>query len=185
MLSQWLRQGADPRLGIAALIVIALVGAAGRLWADPTKPQGDAQPGIGSIAGSPHVIDGDTIEIGHVRIRLWGMDAPELHQTCQGHDGAVYECGRDATAVMLELTRGRRVECIERYHDLYHRAVAICRTDAGELNAQMVQRGWAVDFPRYSGGAYADDEREARAAHLGIWSGRFELPWHWRREHPR
>ena len=61
------------------------------------------------LAGEAKVTDGDTIRIGDTRIRLWGIDAPERRQTCQGRDGCVYDCGRDSAAVFNELTRGRRV----------------------------------------------------------------------------
>ena len=75
------------------------------------------------------VTDGDTIRIGDARIRLWGIDAPERRQTCQGKNGGVYECGRDLAAVLNELTRGRRVECTEKDRDRYGRSVAVCRTE--------------------------------------------------------
>ena len=59
----------------------------------------------------------------------------------------------------------------------------MCRTESGELNAVIVRRGWAIDWPRYSHGRYRGEEQAARAEGVGIWSGRFELPWEWRREH--
>ena len=40
----------------------------------PAKPQ--------TISGRASVIDGDTIEIHGIRIRLFGIDAPETGQTC-------------------------------------------------------------------------------------------------------
>jgi endonuclease YncB( thermonuclease family) len=135
------------------------------------------------LSGPVRVIDGDTLDMDGVRIRLWGIDAPEMKQTCHGKDGQTYECGRDSAAVMRELTRDRTVECDERGHDRYRRVVAVCRTEAGEINAAIVRRGWAVDWPRYSHGQYQADEEAARAEGLGIWSGRFEMPWEWRREH--
>ena len=135
------------------------------------------------LAGTARVIDGDTISIADARIRLWGIDAPEREQTCQGTNGDTYECGRDAAAVLSELTRGRRVECAARDHDRYGRIVAVCRTESGELNAAMVRRGWAVDYSHYSGGRYQPEEQQARREALGIWAGRFELPWEWRQRH--
>jgi endonuclease YncB( thermonuclease family) len=149
------------------LIVLALIGTAS----------------AADLSGPVRVIDGDTIAIGDTRIRLWGIDAPEMRQTCQGKEDQVYECGRDSAAVMRELTRDRTVECDERGHDRYRRVVAVCRTEAGEINAAIVRRGWAVDWPRYSKGQYQADQEAARAEGLGIWSGRFEMPWEWRREH--
>ncbi len=136
------------------------------------------------IAGPARVIDGDTIVIAGTHIRLFGVDAPERKQTCQGHDGSTYECGRDATAVLVELTRSREVVCAERDHDRYDRVVAVCRTDAGELNAAMVRRGWAVEYRQYSHGRYRAEESAARSEGLGLWAGRFEMPAEWRHRHP-
>jgi endonuclease YncB( thermonuclease family) len=135
------------------------------------------------LAGTAQVIDGDTISLASARIRLWGIDAPERDQTCHGKNGGNYECGRDSAAVLLELTRGRRVECTQRDTDRYGGVVAVCRTESGELNAAMVRRGWAVDFTKYSGGRYQSDEQQARREGLGIWAGRFELPRDWRQRH--
>ena len=105
------------------------------------------------LSGPVRVIDGDTLDMDGVRIRLWGIDAPEKNQTCQGKDGQIYECGRDSAAVMIELTRDRRVQCEARGQDRYRRVVAVCQTESGEINAAMVARGWAVDWPRYSNGS--------------------------------
>jgi len=70
---------------------------------------------------------------------------------------------------MLELTQGRDVTCDHRGNDRYGRIVAVCRTEAGEINARMVRRGWAVYWPRYSNGAYNRGQEAARAEGLGIW----------------
>jgi endonuclease YncB( thermonuclease family) len=135
------------------------------------------------LSGAAKVIDGDTISIGDTRIRLWGIDAPEREQTCQGKTGDVYECGRDAAAVLRELTRGRRVGCTEQGHDQYGRVVAVCNTESGEMNAAIVRCGWAVDYAQFSGGKYRSEQQEARRDGLGIWAGRFEMPWDWRHRH--
>jgi endonuclease YncB( thermonuclease family) len=136
-----------------------------------------------NLAGTARVIDGDTIIIADTRIRLWGIDAPEREQTCLGKNGDIHECGRDAAAVLSELTRGRRVECAQRDYDRYGRVVAVCRTESGELNTAMVRRGWAVDYTKYSGGRYQSEEQQARREELGIWAGRFNMPWEWRHRH--
>jgi endonuclease YncB( thermonuclease family) len=132
------------------------------------------------LVGTARVIDGDTIEVVGTRVRLWGIDAPEHDQTCQGKHDETYECGRDSSAVLRELTNGHRVECSPRGHDRYGRTVAVCRTERGELNATMVRRGWAVDYTRYSGGRYHSEEQQARRDQLGIWAGRFDMPEQWR-----
>jgi endonuclease YncB( thermonuclease family) len=81
------------------------------------------------------------------------------------------------------VTRGQRVSCSERDYDQYGRVVAECRTEAGELNAAMVRRGWAVDYSHYSGGRYRSEQEQARREGLGIWAGRFDMPWEWRERH--
>ena len=55
--------------------------------------------------------------------------------------------------------------------------------ESGGLNAAMVRRGWAVDFTRYSAGRYQPEEQQARREGLGMWAGRFEMPWEWRHRH--
>src|SRR5262245_33962091 len=61
--------------------------------------------------GAGPVIDGDTLEISGTRIRLWGIDAPEIKQSCEGRDKQIYECGRAAADALSDLTRGQHVEC--------------------------------------------------------------------------
>jgi hypothetical protein len=60
------------------------------------------------ITGPVRVIDGDTLDMAGTRIRLWGIDAPENRQACEGRDGQTYECGRDSRAVMLPAPDIRR-----------------------------------------------------------------------------
>lgn len=171
------------RFGVAKATIIAI--RQGRTWRHLmlacTVALLPAMAAAQTLSGSARIVDGDTLEVAGQRIRLWGIDAPERGQTCGGRDGRIYECGRDAAAVLAELARGR-VVCEPRERDRYGRIVAVCRTDAGDLGAAMVRRGWAVDYTRYSRGAYRAEEAAARAERLGIWAGRFDMPETWRRK---
>ena len=40
---------------------------------------------MADITGKPGVVDGDTIHIGKTKIRLHGIDAPEMKQTCRNN----------------------------------------------------------------------------------------------------
>ena len=51
------------------------------------------------ITGKVRIIDGDTLEVGGKRVRLFGIDAPEAKQTCTV-DGKEWRCGEEATFVM-------------------------------------------------------------------------------------
>jgi len=65
---------------------------------------------------------GDTLKQNGVTYRLWGIDAPELHQTCV--DG--WPAGHLAATRLQALTAGRQVVCQEKDRDRYGRTVAIC-----------------------------------------------------------
>ena len=41
-------------------------------------------------------------------------------------------------------------------------------------------QGHALDWPRYSKGAFAGEQAAAKADRLGIWAGTFQFPWDWR-----
>jgi endonuclease YncB( thermonuclease family) len=156
-----------------------------------TPPWSRSVPIGAPFTGRAHVVDGDTLDVAGERVRLYGIDAPELHQTCRDAGGDDYACGRAAARALENLVAGGRVTCTPLDHDRYDRDVARCRRDArnaGEaqdLGEAMVRAGQAIELSRYSGGAYAGAEREARAARRGVWAGAFEEPAEWRRRHPR
>ncbi len=79
------------------------------------------------------------------------------------------------------LAQDPRVTCQAKGIDRYGRTIAVCRNGDGDLGARMVAKGQAIDMPRYSGGAYRDEEAAAKAERLGIWAGSFILPADWRR----
>ncbi|MER9169346.1 excalibur calcium-binding domain-containing protein [Mesorhizobium australicum] len=41
----------------------------------------------------------------------------------------------------------------------------------------------ALDWPKYSHGAYAGQQVKAEATKIGLWAGAFEAPWEWRAKH--
>ena len=128
---------------------------------------------------SARVVDGDTLDVGGVRIRLHGIDAPETAQNCRA-GGRLWSCGREAGRALVRRIGGRPVACEERDRDLYGRVVAVCRTSGSDLNAWMVAEGWAFAYRRYSH-AYVAEESRARSAQRGIWRGEVVAPWEWRR----
>ena len=58
---------------------------------------------------------------------------------------------------------------------------ARCFAAGHDLAGEMVRNGYALDWPRYSKGFYADQEAEARENGRGLWAGEFVKPWDWRR----
>jgi endonuclease YncB( thermonuclease family) len=90
------------------------------------------------------VLDGDTMQIGEVRVRLWGIDAPELPSPS----------GRQARAAMRRLVDGRPVRCEPVGRDRYGRTVARCFAGDVDLGAAMIRAGKARPYCRYSGDFY-------------------------------
>ncbi|MBD9375683.1 thermonuclease family protein [Rhizobium sp. ARZ01] len=130
------------------------------------------------IVGRATVIDGDTIEIAGERIRFNGVDAPESWQICIDAAGKEYRCGQRAAVALdeyLEKSRPTRCEFVER--DRYGRVVGNCyRQDGESVSRWLVSEGHAVDWARYSRGAYHDAQQTAQTAKRGIWQGQFEMP---------
>jgi endonuclease YncB( thermonuclease family) len=134
------------------------------------------------ITGHPGIVDGDTLRIGQVRVRLFGIDAPERHQACTRTDGQAWACGADAGKALAGFIGGRSVECEQRDVDRYQRVVATCSVGGDDIGRWMVLHGWAIAYRRYSMD-YVADEDQAREAKRGIWSGSFELPSAYRKSH--
>lgn len=123
------------------------------------------------------VIDGDTFVVAGRTVRLWGVDAPELAQTCAGDAvEPVWDCGRRSRLLLQALVGSRPVSCAVRGANR-GRAVALCRTGGRDLGAEMVAAGMAVDEPTFSHGHYRAEEDAARRNRRGLWRGAFERPW--------
>lgn len=115
------------------------------------------------VRGAARVIDGDTLDVAGVQIRLFGVDAPELDQPCGD-----WPCGRWARDELARLIGGRQVTCAEGAQDRYGRLLARCDAGRGDLGLAMVQRGAAFAYRRYAND-YVGAERQARAAERGLW----------------
>jgi len=134
---------------------------------------------LADVQGIPRVVDGDTIHVQSAKIRLHGIDAPERKQTCKRLD-IVWNCGTESTNTLKRLIDGSEVRCTERGKDRYQRIIGVCIANGLNLNAEMVKLGMAVAYRRYSKD-YVQDEEQAKANGQGMWSGRFVMPWEWRR----
>lgn len=133
----------------------------------------------GVISGAARIVDGDTIAIDGVKIRLEGIDAPESDQVCLDQQSTKWTCGIAARDRLAERIGNRSIDCTPAGSDKDYRTLAVCRLAGEDLNAWMVRQGWALAFVRYSK-VYVAEEEEARSAKRGLWSGAFIAPWDWR-----
>ena len=143
------------------------------------------------IIGIPKIVDGDTVYINNYKIRLEGIDAPEMKQKCKREKLKIssiigytfyedYYCGEYSKANLETKVKGSNIKCISFTKDRYKRYLAKCFKGEINLNRWMVRNGHAVAYRRYSK-EYIPDEDFARENKLGLWQGKFFKPEKWRK----
>ena len=144
---------------------------------------------INKITGFAKVIDGDTIKINSKKIRLYGIDAPEKKQKCKKTYLTIsfmsftkdYMCGELSTQKLIKKINKQKLNCNILDVDRYKRLIGECFKRNINLNSWMVSNGYAVAYRKYSK-KYVSDEINAKNKKLGIWQGKFEMPWDYRRK---
>jgi endonuclease YncB( thermonuclease family) len=127
------------------------------------------------------VSDGDSLRSGKLRIRLFGIDAPEKKQQCTSANGTKWACGETAQKALEALVANAPyLQCDLIDTDRYGRAVMRCFAGKTDIGAALVRAGLALAYRQYSS-IYSDDEDSAKTAKLGMWAGVFTEPWAWRR----
>jgi endonuclease YncB( thermonuclease family) len=129
------------------------------------------------------VIDGQMLEIRATPVQLFGVLSPDRSQQCQGN-GRFWACGAMSRAALAELVRGQNVYCqiageqkvvqASRYDPLVGRCF-VGRTDLAQT---LVDQGQVLAV---SPSPYAGLALQACVAARGVWGGRFEAPWTFRR----
>lgn len=127
-------------------------------------------------AQAVRIIDGDSIVMGKERLRLAGIDAPELRQRCP--DG--WPAGAIAKQALEDLVQMGPLDCASLGQDIYGRTLAHCRAGNVNINRTMVASGYAWAYVHYSV-AYLADERTA--VDKGVQAHHCQPAWIWRREH--
>ena len=107
-----------------------------------------------TIEGQARAIDGDTLDVEGVRVRLNGVAAPERDE--QG--------GSEATDAMRQIIGNQAVRCSLTGETTYQREVGTCWIGTLDVGAALIAAGRARDCPRYSGGRYASLETPAAQA---------------------
>jgi endonuclease YncB( thermonuclease family) len=126
--------------------------------------------------GPVRVVDTDTWDVGAVRVRLHGIDAPEADQPCQRRDGTRWDCGAWATQQTRAQYQGQQARCETITQDRYGRTVARCSVNGVDAGRELVAQGLAFAFRKYSA-AYIETEQSAISQQRGIHAGRVDPPW--------
>ena len=122
-----------------------------------------------------HIIDGDTLDVGEIRVRLHGIDAPEIDQLCDPGEGPVFRCGAWVRRVVADRYEGKRATCEVIEIDRYGRSVATCRVAGEDIGRALVRDGLAFAYRRYSM-AYDLEEKQAAAAGRGLHAVSMQSP---------
>ena len=135
-----------------------------------------------TVHGLARAKDGDSLMVGQTEVRLFGVDAPELGQTCK-KSRTVWACGAEAADRLSMLVAGKDVSCTSMGTDQYNRTLGRCTVGAIDINRIVVATGFAVAYRRYSID-YISAEETARVNRRGIWAGTFEMPSDFRHGEP-
>lgn len=124
------------------------------------------------------VIDGDTFvfqtETGNLKVRMFGIDAPEKSQ----------EFGQESKA-FLERYNHKAGNLKKTGIDKYGRILGILFIDKVNVNLESVKLGFAWDYRYYNkDNAFAQAEKEAKEKRLGLWKYPNPTPpWNYRKTH--
>lgn len=154
-------------------VLLAAIAALFGLQIEPDHPDGPQ--------GKLRVVDADTFDVGDTRVRLFGVDAPERHQTCLDAEGAEWPCGEWAIEQARARWEGRTATCEALDTDRYGRTVARCEIGGQDLGATLVSGGMALAYREYSTD-YVVQEVHAQGARAGVWRGEFQRPQDYRRD---
>ena len=144
---------------------------------------------IKEISGNAQIIDGDTIKINSKKIRLHGIDAPEFKQKCKKPYLTIifftftkdYPCGKISTQKLQKKINNKVITCKILDIDRYKRLIGECYKRNLNLNSWLVSNGYAVAYRKYSK-KYISNEINAKNEKKGLWQGKFEMPWDYRRK---
>ena len=101
-----------------------------------------AAPVFAAPNGRIAVIDSDTIDVGGTRVRLFGIDAPEMGQPCAA-DGREWDCGAWTRDAVRNRYEGAYARCDTQDTDRYGRVVARCFVDGQDMGQMIVRSGLA------------------------------------------
>ena len=152
--------GAGLAGGVLGLLIV--------LMASPTELMGRV-PRVSGLLSAPSarvaVVDGQTLVLNDMSVRLDGIVAPARGQACRRADGSGGDCGAEAVAALAALVRDRDVSCRLNGRDREGFPRGVCEVAGLELNRAQVAAGWA----RAEQPGLSSAEAAARAAGRGLW----------------
>ena len=149
----------------------------------PLKSLAQINQKIEFISSSVKVIDGNTIILDKLKIRLQGIDAPEMNQNCVLKKNETIEqvcIGYKARNKLIKLINGKKVSCTNEGMDNHKTILSYCYVNGINLNKEMVRKGYAYSYKDYDT-FFILDQLLAEYLKRGLWQERFDPPWEYRK----
>lgn len=134
-----------------------------------------------TFTGRAFIIDGDTLKINGTKIRLIGVDAPEISQKCKTH-GHVENCGEIVKLRLVQATSGEITTCYSHGKDFYGRILAECYVNDININKWLLREGLAVYYYNKDFKSYKILETLAKEEKVGLWDSEFQNPKDYRKQ---
>ena len=120
----------------------------------------------------------DTFNAQGYIVKLYGVAAPDLDQTCANRNGASYNCGQQATLWLQSWITNNPITCRVMSQNKDGNMVAACSLGQYDIGAALINAGWAVADTRETD-IYVPYEQNAQSKGNGLWQGKFYKPWDW------
>ena len=177
------RRHKNRSIWVMAGLIIAIIVISSILH-EPKAPPSATAKGSELTCGIKAIYDGDTLiascPAGEVKVRVFGIDAPEMKQEPWGD--------RSRESLRGLLPRFGSVNLHVKDQDRYGRTVAQILVSERDIGLEMVRQGYAVVYAQYNHSpVYRQAQSEAKQARRGIWArpGSQQDPATWRRLNPR
>ena len=131
-----------------------------------------------SFTSQVSVVKADTFRAQGYVVKLYGVAAPDLNQTCANRNGASYNCGQQAALWLQSWITNNPITCRVMSQNEDGNMVAACSLGQYDIGAALVNAGWAVADTREAD-IYVPYEQNAQNQGNGLWQGKFYKPWDW------
>lgn len=133
-----------------------------------------------AIEGYARALTGAMIDIEGLHVKLLGIEAPYMQQTCTDKFGQGYLCGQKARDWLQNWVQNKVIKCHIISPENNGRATGVCFSEGYDVAAVTVNAGWAVAYTKNTD-IYVPYEHQAGTNKRGLWAGTFYKPWDWKK----
>ena len=143
------------------------------------KPKNTFNPmNYPAIEGVSNVVKGDVLTLAGRVVKLFGVAAPDISQTCADGQGRGYRCGQQAVSWLSGWLANNNLRCHILGEDERGILTGVCMLGQYDIGAALINSGWAVADVRQSK-IYLAYQEQASQNRRGLWQGKFYMPWDW------